>query len=292
MHEPTQITCLNGRFVRAHRAAVSVADRGFRFGDGVFETIRLVGGVPYQWDEHMARLTQGMAAIHLPDTGADWAGLARKLIAKNQAKEGFIRLAVSRGIGSRGYLPYPAAMPPTYVLEYLPPLAVPTEPYRLWLSQWAKIPARCLPVAHKLAQGLGSSLAAMEAQQHGCDEALQLTTEGMVSETSSANLFWIKDGQLLTPSLKADCLSGTTRDALLRLAAVPVRNVTLGLAALEKAEAVAISNTRLGLHMVQTIEPMGWRFDVAHPIFLHLREALHEDRQRYRKQHAKRWGQP
>lgn len=288
MSEPTIITCIDGRFTKAQRAAVPVADRGFRFGDGVFETVRIERGVPYQWELHMERLAQGLEALAIR-IDQDWAVLARKLLDKNQATAGFIRLAVSRGVGSRGYQPFPPGMPATFVLEYLPPLPAPTAPYRLHLSSWAKIPANCLPAKFKLAQGANSILALQEAQAQGADEALQLNTEGFLSEAASANLFWIAEGVLFTPSLETDCLSGTTREALMRLSHLPVRNVREGLARLEKAEAVGIANVRLGLHPVSQILPMGWRYPVQHADFLKLQRALERDRTQYSQRHAALW---
>ncbi len=289
MSEPTTITCINGRFAMAHRAAVPAADRGFRFGDGLFETIRLEAGVPYQWELHMARLAQGMAAIALTPPAIDWQEMARRTIHKNKAREGFLRITVSRGVGSRGYLPYPPEMPPTWLIEYLTPLPAPAAPYQLWLSRWAKIPGQCLPAGQKLAQGMNSILALQEARDHQCDDALQLTTDGLLSEAASANLFWLAGGTLYTPSLETDCLAGTTRDAVLRLSHLPVRTATLGLGALEKADAVAIANTRLGLHAVRRIQPMGWEFPAGYPEMEKLAAALKTDRQRHARQHAAAW---
>lgn len=287
MDEPT-ITCINGRFSAEHRAAVPVTDRGFRFGDGVFETIRLEGGVPYQWELHMQRLAQGMAAIGL-QADLPWLPMARKTIARNQAREGFLRLAVSRGTGSRGYLPFPPGMPATFVIEYLRPLPAPPAPYRLWLSSWAKVPGQCLPSRYKLAQGMNSILALQEAASHGCDDALQLNVAGLLSEAGSANLFWLKDGVLFTPSLDTDCLGGTTREAVMRLSPLPVRTVQMGLNALESADAVFLSNSRLGIHPVAELLPTGWRFATSHPNLDTLSRALADDRKRDRQRHATLW---
>lgn len=287
MTEPT-ITCINGRFARAHRAAVPVADRGFRFGDGVFETIRLEGGVPYQWELHMQRLAQGMAALGIA-ADVPWQGMARKTIQKNAAASGFLRLAISRGVGSRGYLPFPPGMPVTFVIEYLPPVPPPEKPLRLWLSSWAKIPANCLPGKFKLAQGANSILALQDATANGCDEALQLSTSGALSEACSANIFWIRDGILFTPSLDTDCLGGTTRDAVMRLSHLPLRAVNTGLASLEGAEAVFLTNSRLGIQPVAGIQPMGWSFATQNPDMDKLARALGDDRKRDRQRHVTQW---
>lgn len=287
MTEPT-ITCINGRFARAHRAAVPVADRGFRFGDGVFETIRIVGGVPYQWELHMQRMAQGLAALRI-SIEVPWDLMAKKTIQKNAARDGYLRIAVSRGMGSRGYQPFPPDMPASFAIEYLPPLPAPEKPYRLWLSNWAKIPANCLPGKFKLAQGVNSILAVQDANQNGCDEALQLSTDGMVSEAGSANIFWLAEGALHTPSLETNCLSGTTREAVMRLSHLPVRVVNVGLPTLQKADAVFITNTRFGIHPVSGIEPLGFTFATNHPDMQRLVRAVQDDRDRYRTRHAEGW---
>lgn len=273
-------TCLNGRFVLAHRAAVSVSDRGFRFGDGVFETIRTERGVPYQWQAHMQRLAQGLSSLAITPPVEDFSPFAKALLKKNNARDGFIRLAVSRGVGSRGYAPYPPGMPAHWVMEWIPGIHSPTAPCRLWLSAVPRIPPACLPTAAKLAQGLNSTLATMEAQRAGCDEALQLSIDGLLSEAASANLFWLKGNILHTPVVETGCLVGTTREALLRLSHVPVRLVSEGLSSLQSADAVFLTNSRVGVWPVASLQPMGWAFNTTHPMHRQLLSALVEDRKR------------
>ena len=270
------ITCLNGQFTRDDQAMIALADRGFRFGDGAFETIRLHRGVPYQWALHIARLRAGLAALQIPIREIEWGTFARQVIQRNRAGDGFLRISVSRGVGSRGYLPLPN-IAPTWAVEYLPPSATATQPYRLWLSDIAKIPPQCLPANHKLAQGINSTLAALDAQTHICDDALQLTLDGCISETSAANIFWVKNDELFTPSLATNCLRGTTRDAMLRLSPAPVHGVQATLPALEMAESVFITNARLGVHAVASLAPMGWNFATNHPLIINLQQRLLDD---------------
>ena len=121
------------------------------------------------------------------------------------------------------------------------------------------------------------------------DAASAKKSGGVISEAASANLFWLADGQLHTPSLDTNCLNGTTREAVLRLSPVPVHAAHAGIAMLEKAEAVFLTNTRLGVHPVSAIEPMGWRFPTEHPLLKGLQKALSEDRASHHKQHAALW---
>lgn len=245
MHEKT-ITSLNGTLLPAEDALLPVRDRGFRFGDGVFETIRLSHGVPYQWALHLARLQAGLQALRITPPAVDWRVAVRAVIHANGAREGFLRLAVSRGMGSQGYLPE-AGITAHWVIEYLPPVAPPSQPLTLWHSSITRPPCSALPVNHKIAHGIGSTLALMEARDHGCDEAILLTPEGWIAEAASANIFWVAGEALFTPALRTGCLAGTTRAAIMRLSPVAVEEVEAAPTALHGAEAIFLSNARLGV---------------------------------------------
>ena len=275
--------------MHAPRAAVPVADRGFRFGDGVFETIRIQNHVPYQWELHQRRLFDGLRALQISPPLDDFSEPLKKLLKKNNFKHGFARIAISRGVGSRGYAPHPPIMPATWVIELLPALENPEKPYRLWLSSVAKIPLQCLPGNQKLSQGVNAILALLEARKHDCEEALQLTTDGFISEAASANLFWIMGELLYTPPLDTGCLNGTTREAILRLSPYPITLQKAGVSALKNAEAVFLTNTRLGIHPVAALEPLGLTFKTNHRIIQLLIRKLKDDRTAYVTRHKKFW---
>ena len=287
--EQKTYTIVNGRLVLASRAAIPVADRGFRFGDGVFETIRIEKNVPYQWELHMARLQQGLLAIAIENPTEHWALHVKKLLKKNAMRDGFIRIAVSRGVGSRGYTPFPPAMPASWIIETLAALPHPNTGCRLWLSQYPRIPLLCLPMNNKVAQGLNNTLALLEAQQHACHEALQLTMDGTIAEAASANIFWVHQGTLFTPPLDSGCLNGTTRDAVIRLSPLPLRIERAGMAALATAEAVFLTNTRYGLWPVARLEPLGIDFSMRHRAITQLAGLIRADRVAYSTKHRKRW---
>lgn len=286
---PTKFTCLNGKFVPAAEAMLPVADRGFRFGDGVFETIRLTAGVPYQWAWHMARLRASLEALRIPSPVENWVPFAHELLALNAAREGFIRLAISRGVGSQGYAPSVPAPSPNWVMEYLEPTPSPAAPASLWPSRYARMPLACLPTNQKLAQGLGSTLALLEAQEHECSEALQLTPDGMLCEAASANVFWVHHHALYTPALDTGCLNGSTRAALLRLSPVPIAQVQQPFATLASADAVFLTNCRVGIWPVARIATLDAMFDVQHPHILALQTALMQDRARDAQAQQAQW---
>src|SRR4051812_49078958 len=96
---------VKNKFFPKDQACISIEERGFKFGDGVFETIRISDSIPYQWDLHLARLKEGIDALKIPADLANLYALSLELIRKNNVKEGLLRISVSRGIGSNGYLP-------------------------------------------------------------------------------------------------------------------------------------------------------------------------------------------
>ena len=275
MHEKT-IICLNGTYVPSDQALIHVSDRGFRFGDGVFETIRLVNGTPYQWPLHLERLAQGLTALRIAMPTVDWKSASQELIQRNRATNGFLRIAISRGMGSRGYLP--DASTPTWVMEYLPPTPMPEKPFRLCLSQWRRAPLHVLPANAKLEQGANSTLALLEAHENNCDEALQLTTDAHLCETASANLFWIKGNTLYTPALTTGCVAGTTRNAVMRLSPLPWNEVHASINALQEADAIFITNARLGVWPIAEIQPLQIHFNI-HPVIAELQQRLTNDYQ-------------
>ena len=277
---------LNGAAVSAEEARIPLSDRGFRYGDGLFETIRLIAAVPYQWGAHMERLAAGMKALRIEGETIDWRALAQRLIKENGARDGMIRIAVSRGSGGSGYLPS-ESMTPTTVLEWLPPRPLPEKPYRVWLSTPHRAPLSVLPGNHKLAQALGSTLALLEAKDQGCDEALQFSTDGYIACAASANFFWVAEGKLFTPALSTGCLAGTMRGALLKL--MPIREALAQVDALEKAEAVFVSNARLGIWPVSEIAPLDLKFDVMHPLIEQVRKQLVVHAEQYYLENKADW---
>lgn len=282
-------TCVNGDIVPAANAMLPVADRGLRFGDGVFETLQIHNGVPYQWEAHSERLTAGLAAIRIPPLNVDLQHHVRLLLQRNQAQSGSLRISVTRGVGSHGYLPYPATPSPNWVIEYLPARPLPDAAFTLYVSNHQRIGLVSLPMGMKLAQGLGSTLALMEAADYGCDEALQLSTAGVICAAASANIFWVKGRSVFTPALSTGCLAGTTRARLMTLSPHPVHESLEDLSTLESAEAVFLTNSRLGVWPVSRIEPVGIAYNTAHPITQELSQLIQRDMELYSEYNQLYW---
>jgi aminodeoxychorismate lyase len=248
---------LNNRLIPAEKASIPLSDRGFRYGDGVFETIPVYAGIPYQFDWHMARLQRGLAAIKITCDTSPLREQCRELLEKNKVQDGLLRIQVTRGEGGRGYLPDPNAKP-TSVIETLTMPEVPREPVALWLSGYEKISPKALPVTSKLGSALNSVLARLEAVEHHCAEALLLNSQGHITETGASNIFWLKNNLLYTPALTAGLLEGATRAAVLRLSPYKTKEVESGLESLKEADAVFLTNVVLRAFPVGALSPLGY----------------------------------
>ncbi len=280
---------LNHHAVAENEALVPVADRGFRYGDGVFETIGVYNGVPYHFEWHMERLQRGLAAIRITYSTTALQQECAELLIRNQHREGLLRIQITRGASGSGYLP--AGGTPTVVIETLPLTPAPDKPVSLWLSNYRRIPASSLPVESKLCQGLGSTLARMEAVQHGCFEALQVNQQGILCETSSANIFWLKGQTLYTPALDSGVLDGSMRAALTALAPYKVVEIHSLPDELEQADAVCITNAAWQVLAVDSLQPQGFSWDSA-GLAAQLRGILAEDIKSYCASHRGLWQRP
>jgi branched-chain amino acid aminotransferase len=247
------IAFCNGEFLPEHEAKVSVFDRGFLYGDGIFETIRICQGAPFRWDQHLERLREGASAlrIRVPIADKDLAATAQELVRRNQLPEAILRITLSRGAGRRGYSPAGADQP-TIVMTVHAALSAGLENPGCWRIVTSSLrassgdPLALLKSASKLPQ----VLARAEAEARGADEALFLNGEGEATEGASANLFWIEHGTVWTTPLTSPALPGVTRRVVLDLCrelAVPFAEGRCPLKRLWEAEGVFLTLTSLGI---------------------------------------------
>lgn len=222
---------LDGRLMEAHGPHLPVTDRGFQLGDGLFETLRARRGVPIEWAEHLERLHEGAIAlaIHLPPDEVIRDGLLELLDAEHLSGPGDHRLAPGdaavRITVSRGSLERRGTLPPgweiahaTVAIQAWAHVPTPTATLRRGIravtSHVHRDPASPL-AGIKATSRADYVYARLEAERAGVDDALFLTTDGRVSEATSANVFVLADDRMLTPTLGAAILPGTTRTWLL-----------------------------------------------------------------------------
>ncbi len=233
---------VNDKFLGIQERHISVEDRGFRFGDGVFETIRVTRGSLYNWEKHIKRLKGGLEAISINVDISRLKNKAIELIKKNNEADCLLRISITRGIGSQGYLPTDSK--PAIVIETMP---IPEKPknIKLCISSYEKISPKALPVNCKTMQGLNSTLARMEAVEKGYYDAIMLNAEGYVCETSSSNIFWVKEKTIFTPSLELGVLAGTTREAIIKISPNKIVEGKFKINDIKDAEEIFITNVSL-----------------------------------------------
>ena len=216
----------NGRLHPADEPSLSPLNRGFLYGDAIYEVWRTSGGVVFAWEEHFARMEKSAAALHmtLPWTRAEMLAEVKRTTAAFRERMSFagdlyIRLQVSRGAGPIG-LDTALADRAEFVLLVQPsPVNSPEAVQRgikLAISDLRRNPIECLNPAWKTGNYLNNLLGMREARARGADDVLMLNLRGEITEASTSNVGFVRNGEVLTPPLEAGILEGITRGALLR----------------------------------------------------------------------------
>ena len=179
------IVFLNGRLVPETQAVVSVFDRSFLYGDGLFEVMRVCSGRPFRWAEHFDRFQRGAAflKIQVPFAEGDLRKQALQLIERNGMPESLLRVTLSRGVGLRGYSPK-GADSPALVMTLHPAPDADGQPVPRWRVMTAsfRLPANEPLAQFKTCNKLPQILARAEADAAGADESLLLNTLGDVAD--------------------------------------------------------------------------------------------------------------
>ena len=209
---------LNGQFVPEKRAYISVNDRGFLLGDGLFETMRVAGGTPFRFAQHLERLARGAEFLKIicPFTPDELEKFAGQLIGRNQMPEAILRLTLTRGPGGRGYTPNGKGRPMVVMTLHPAPSSDNSVKWSLVTSSF-RIPAADPLASFKTTSKILHVMARATAAERGADEALLLNTNGEVAETAGGNLFWVHDDTICTPPAGSGALPGVTRAVVLEI---------------------------------------------------------------------------
>ncbi len=214
---------IDGKFYSERDAKVSVFDHGLLYGDGIFEGIRAYNGRVFKLKEHIDRLFCSAKAIllEIPMSHEKISEAVLETCRKNKLRDGYIRLVVTRGVGSLGLNPKSCKRPSVIIIAGSIQL-YPPEFYAKGLTIITVPTARnlhsALNPAIKSLNYLNNILAKIEANNGGCEEAVMLNAEGYVAECTGDNLFIVKSGELFTPPLSAGALYGITRQTVIELA--------------------------------------------------------------------------
>ena len=218
-----QLIYLNGEFVEKENAKISVYDHGFLYGDGIFEGIRVYNGNIFRLQEHIERLYESALSIMLviPMKIEEMMGAVVETVRKNELRDAYIRLVISRGDGDLGLDPRSCKRANIVIIvEQL--RLFPQELYETGLKI-VTVPTRrnkpdALNPKIKSLNYLNNVMVRMEASMAGVSEALMLNSEGYVTEGSGDNIFLVKKGVIYTPPTYLGALDGITRQAIMDIA--------------------------------------------------------------------------
>lgn len=265
-------------------AKISVYDHGLLYGDGVFEGMRIYGGKVFRLAEHLERLWNSAKAIWLeiPMTPEELAEAVRQTVAVNGITDGYVRLVVTRGEGTLGLDPNHCRVPQVIIIADTITL-YPREYYEKGLhivtvSTMRNHPAALSPRIKSL-NYLNNILAKIEGMQAGCVEALMLNQKGEVAECTGDNIFLVRKGELLTPSVEAGILEGITRAVVIELAReqqIPVREVPLTKHDVYIADECFLTGSAAEIVPVTKVDSRKIGAGVPGPITLRLLDRFHE----------------
>ena len=214
---------IDGNFYDQSEAKVSVFDHGLLYGDGVFEGIRFYQDRVFRLEYHVDRLWDSAKAIALeiPMSRSEVIAATLETIRQNDLHDGYIRLLITRGVGSLGLSPDTCRRPSVIIIAATITL-YPEELYKKGLTMVTCATRRISPAALspriKSMNYLNNVLAKIEAQEAGAAEGVMLNEQGYVAECTGDNLFIVKGDQIWTPPLNAGLLKGVTRDVVFELA--------------------------------------------------------------------------
>ncbi len=241
-----RLVYLNGEFLPPERAMVSVFDRGFIFGDGVYEVIPVYGGRLFRLPHHLARLERSLAEIRLPDplTHGEGERIFTRLIAECGAGDQSIYLQVTRGVAPRDHA-FPADTHPT-AFAYAQPAKYPTaDTVARGVAVVTASDNRWLRCDVKAIALLPNALLRQQAIERGAVEAI-LVRDGWVTEGAASNVFIVRGGTIYTPPNGPFILPGVTRDLALELAAangIPAREEPIAEVALFEADEIWLTSS-------------------------------------------------
>lgn len=237
---------LNGQFMPAEQATVSVLDRGFIFGDGVYEVIPVYGGHLFRFDQHLERLQNSLDAIRLPNPlrAEQWQDMLSQLVQRNGDGDQSLYLQITRGVAKRDHA-IPAQVTPTVFAMSNPLITPPAEQLAQGVAAITMDDIRWQNCHIKAISLLANILLRQQAVDAGTAEAI-LIREGQATEGAASNLFIVKHNTLITPPKGPLLLPGITRDLILELAranAIEAREATVSRADLAAADEIWLSSS-------------------------------------------------
>jgi branched-subunit amino acid aminotransferase/4-amino-4-deoxychorismate lyase len=281
MSNPDTFVSLNGELMRTRDARVPAVQTGLYYGAGCFETCLMETGQVFRFDEHLERLNGGLNYLGVPPhfqvEKKELFDNLLQLIKKNRFEIDKVRIRIQCSLNEQKGYYRDDTMNLNRIITCTPAKKM-REPVRLIISKTRMIPGECRPAQFKLSNMLHYRNAFREAADAGADDALMLTINDAVAESSIANIFWKKENTIYTPSPECDILPGIMRNCIMKI----IRERTSANLVegefqpdeLKQAEAVWLTNSVLEIHPVQSINEKKYRTD--DPIISVLRNGLQD----------------
>ncbi len=277
---------LNGDFIKAEEAMVSVFDQGLLYGDGIFESFRSIGDRIYQFPQHYQRLLQSAAALCYPRTFTQQKleAILMELRTRNNLNDAYYRITITRGKGQVGFQRELENDLTCLVIgrEFQ---AVDSALYQqgiqLRVAQTRRNAPEAISPKIKSISNLNSLLGRLEARAAGAFEVIMLNNKDHICEGAAANIFWVKDKWVFTPDASTGLLEGVTRSTIMRLCeeSLNLRVITgeFKLQDLKFADEVFITSTSLEVMPVVKVDNFTVNQGQVGPVAHHLRDELHRD---------------
>jgi branched-subunit amino acid aminotransferase/4-amino-4-deoxychorismate lyase len=257
------VVYLDGQFRPEPEARIPVGDRGFLYGDAVFETIRTYRGVPHLLGEHLGRLRRGARVLGfaVPRPSGGWRRVVAELLGRNGRSHGdvAVRITVTRGTGGESLVPLRGAQPRILAtIRELDPRILALREHGAAVVIVPFEPARAGPMAGvKTTAYAAAILAKQAAARSGALEGLYSSPRGLLSEGATSNLFLVRRGRLETPALERGGLPGITRARVLELALrsnLPVLERPLRRSDLLRAEEAFLTATTIEVLPIRSVD--------------------------------------
>lgn len=270
---------INGNFVKKEETSVSLFDRGFLYGDGIFEGIRIYNGNIFKCKEHTDRLFKSAKAlnINIDFTRQEMMSILVECVQKNQMKDGYIRLVVSRGNGDLSLDPRNVHTKPNIFIVVQELDMFSEERYESGIHAVTVPTKRNIPDALnpkvKSLNYLNNILAKMDSNLAGADDAIMVNAEGYVTEGSVNNIFIVRDKTLITPPAYIGALEGITRQTIIDIAKKTGYNVKEEVFTrydVQVADEVFLTGTAVEMITVTRVDGRQIGNGVPGPVFKHL----------------------
>jgi branched-chain amino acid aminotransferase len=252
---------INNRFVEEKNAKISIFDRSFLYGDAAFETMRSYAGTVFRLDAHISRLVNALKAIKIrhPYKKNELKNIVNRSLDVNKLKSAYIRLVITRGEGRFG-IGHKDKFSPSVVV-----VAKNFDGYPEWMLSKG-VSARITGVTNersalsrvKTANYLNHIMARFDAQDGGFDEAVLTNSKGDITEGATSNIFLVKSGVLITPSIESGVLPGITRAVIIEIAKrlrIPVRERAVTRRELLRADEIFLTNSMAEVLPVTKVGP-------------------------------------